>query len=256
MSSGTSSTLERAHVVGFELVKEHTARFVAIITGLDEQQLGERVPGGDWTVGETIAHVQSLYLRYTDDDRRSETPRGVAVQNAEDITRLGVDVEAAATTMTEHVQLIEGAVARIDPDRRFPFHAGQSTTLAGGWGNLLGELLAHGDDIARATGATFGLPSADMEIFWRFTAPLLQGWIRAEATDLRETWRLRFPFAEIDAVLDTGTFRWGDAVPGTAEPDHVIAVDDAATFALTFPYRRRAITEPTTALLATRFYDL
>ena len=80
---------------------------------------------------------------------------------------------------------------------------------AGGWGNLLGELLAHGDDIARATGSPFAIPSADLEILWRFTAPLLQGWIRPETAPLNEEWRLRFPFGDVDAVLDRGVLRVG-----------------------------------------------
>jgi uncharacterized protein (TIGR03083 family) len=247
-------TLESAHVRGFALVQDHTGRFVAYIEGLGDENLGRRITGSDWTVGETIAHLQSVYLRYTTDRRRAPSPQGVAEQNAEDIGTIGVDVAASLASMEEQVGILATLVPHIAPDQRFPFHAGQMTTLAGGWGNLLGELLAHGDDIARATGSPFAIPSRDLEILWRFTAPLLQGWIRPEAAPLNEEWRLRFPFGDIDAVFDRRVLRWGEG-EGSGR-GRVLEVDDAAELALAFPYRRRVIEDPALALLATRFYDL
>jgi uncharacterized protein (TIGR03083 family) len=236
------------------LVKEHTERFLAVVSGLDGAAVRAQVPGVDWTVGQKVSHVHSVYLRYTTDLRRADTPHAVAVQNAEDIERLGIDIDAASTAIRQQLASLESIVPHIAPDQTFPFHAGQLTTMAGGWGNLLGELLAHGDDIARATGTAFRIPSDDTEILWRYTAPVLQGWLRRECSAVRETWRLRFPFGVINAALAGGSLRWDD--DEATEPDHDVEIDDAAEFALTFPYRRRPIGDAAIALLASRFHDL
>jgi uncharacterized protein (TIGR03083 family) len=247
-------TLDRAHTDGFALAKLHTARFVDYAGGLDDDAVRTPVPGIDWTVGETVAHLASVYLRYTTDPRRADSPSGVGEQNAEDIARLGVDVPTALRTMTEQIGLLEAALRHVSPEQQFPFHAGQRVTLAGGWGNLLGELLAHGDDIARATGTTFAIPSADLEVLWRFTAPLLRGWLRPETAQAADSWLLRFPFGAIGVRFEAGDLLWG--VDVGASPDYVLDIDDAAEFALSFPYRRRPIANPALARLAGRFLAL
>jgi uncharacterized protein (TIGR03083 family) len=247
-------TLAEAHVVGFELAREHTQRFLAYVTSLDDAAVAAKVPGSDWTVGETVAHIQSVVRRYTVDRRRVDARSEMAARNAEDVAELGVDVHAAAASIREQLDLLAGAVPHVAPDQQFPFHGGQTITMAGGWGNLLGELLAHGDDIARATGRPFTIPSGDLEILWRFTGQVLERWMRVEAAAHRDTWALRLPFGTIDVEFDHGALRWDVHHPTRA--DHIIEISDAAEFALTFPYRRRPITDPTTALLATRFRDV
>jgi len=123
-----------------------------------------------------------------------------------------------------------------------------------GWRNLLGELLAHGDDIGRATGTTFTIPSQDMEVLWRFTAPLLQGWLRD--TNAHDSWVLRFPFGAIGVAFDGETLRWDDDENDVDGERTEIVVDDAAQFALAFPYRRRPAPDAATAELLRRFEPL
>ena len=247
-------TLEQAHTLGFALLQEHTMRFAEFVRQLPAGAADEPIEGSDWNVGQVVAHVQSVFLRYTQDGRRSETPQGVAQQNADDVARLGTDMDAAAASILEQVAAIEPFVAGTAPERTFPFHGGQQATLTTGWGNALGELLAHGDDIARATGTEFSLPGPDLELFWRWTASMLQGWVRPEAKRTRESWRLDFPFGPIDVLLDHGALHWDEPLP--AAPDHVVDVEDTVELTLAFPYRRRPITDPGLALLAARFYDL
>lgn len=247
--------LAHAHRHGFELVRAHTERFIAYIRGLTPEDVARPVPGLDWTVGETVTHVRSVYERYTTDSTRAATAHGVARQNAADITRLGVDVAGAASAIAAQLQLLGVLVDRIEPERTFPFHAGQQITMAGGWGNLLGELLAHGDDIARATGSPFGIPGADLEILWHFTLPVLAGWLGPEAADLEESWELRMPFGTVRFALVRGALQMGGAA-GDLPQHHVVGVDDVETATLTVPYRRRTATDPELALLAARFVDL
>lgn len=252
--SDSAMTLTEAHSAGFELVRQHTARFLDYVIGLDSVAAATRVPGSDWTVADTVAHVRSVVRRYTRDRGRADTHRDLASRNGDDIAESGVDIGAAATDIREQIDFLSTVVGEIDPARRFPFHGGQTVTLAGGWGNLLGELLAHGDDIARVTHTTFTIPSADLEVLWRFTGHLLAGWLRDEAGVFDDTWTLRFPFGAIDIGFDRGALRW--AVDHAGNADHLIEIDDVAEFTLGFPYRRRPITDPATALLAARFHDL
>ena len=246
-------TLERAHVEGLELVRVHTKRFVAVVNDLDAQQLAAPAPSSSWTVGDVVAHVQSVFLRYTVDRQRAATPAEVATSNARDIETLGVDAPAAVVSIEEQLAFLDTVVALIEPTQEFPFHAGQPITMAGGWGNLLGELLAHGDDIARAVGTTFTIPSADLEIMWRFASPVLRGWVRSPQQP-PDSWVLHFPFGAIQFVFDADglTVSPGDS----GGHGHHIAVADAAELALAFPYRRRAITDPVLAALADRFVSL
>lgn len=251
----TGMTIERAHREGLELVQHHTDRFLTYLGSLDGDATAAPVPGSAWTVGQVVAHVQSLFLRYTVDRRRVGDRTELAARNADDVEALGVDVESAIESIRAQLDLLRAIGPSVDPGAPHPFQAGQTITAAGGWGNLLGELLAHGDDLARATGTPFGIPSADLEVLWRFTAPVLQAWLRAEAADHRDRWRLEFPFGPIDVTFDGGRLRWGDH-EHDGRPDHVLEIDDAAEFALRFPYRRRPITDAPTALLAARFHDL
>ena len=245
-------TLADAHSLGLELVDRHTRRFLEFVGALTDAEVSQPVPGTDWTAGQTVTHVHSVFERYTTDLRRAASPAGVGVQNAEDIERLGVDIAASAAAIEGQLDFLKLVAPDIDPQRRFPFHSGQQTTMSGGWGNLIGELLAHGDDIARATGKEFRIPSADTEILWRFAAPLLQGWLRT--TTAHDSWLLRFPFGPIGVTFDGPTLHWGDAAVATA--DHEVTVADAADFALVFPYRRRPAPDATTAKLMERFEQL
>lgn len=247
-------TLEEAHTRGFALVSDYTDRFLAGISAMDADALSTAVPGLDWTVGQVVAHLQSVYERYTTDLERSSTLRALAEQNAADVARLGLDVPGAVSSIRDQLTVLEAVLDHIEPGRLFPFHAGQRVTMAGGWGNLLGELLAHGEDIARATSFSFSVAPEDLEILWRYTAPALQGWFRYDATFLAESWRLRFCFGDIDVVLDRGSIRWGEETLDA--PDHVLDIPDATEFALQVPYRRRPIMDPQIALLASRFHDL
>lgn len=248
-------TLADAHVEGLDLVRHHSKRFGDYIGTFDDDALAAPVPGGEWTVGQTIAHLRAVYLRYTTDRRRADSPDGVGQQNAaDDLTLTSADIAAVVATMAEQVELLSGIVASIPPDQLFPFHGGQQITLAGGWGNLIGELLAHGDDIARATGTTFDIPSADTEVLWRFATPVLQGWLSPEASDAVDSWELRFPFGPLSIEFDKGRLSWN--APPRDQPDHVIEVDDAAAFALVIPYGRRASDDPEVRELAARFVPL
>jgi hypothetical protein len=246
-------TLAEAHVQGFEVAGRHTARFVAYIRELAEDEATLPVPGLAWTVGQTVTHVQSVYERYTLDRRRAETADLVAVVNAEDVARIGVGLDRSAGSIEEQWELLGQLVGAVSPESEFPFHAGLRTTMAGGWGNLVGELLAHGDDLARATGRPFGVPGEDLEVTWRFGIPLLSAWLTPGARALVETWRLAMPFGDLGLVFDRGDL---SVVDDPVDADHVLQVGDVEELTLRVPYRRRVPGDPLVGLLGARFRDV
>jgi hypothetical protein len=120
--------------------------------------------------------------------------------------------------------------------------------MAGGWGNALSELLVHGDDIARATGATWTVDADDLEPFWRCTMRVAGGWLTPAGLVARARW-------EIDLGFASGPVRLGVADGAVrvdpddwAAPDHVLA-GAADEVTLTVPWRRRPTRDPATLAL-------
>jgi uncharacterized protein (TIGR03083 family) len=248
-------TLEEAHTKGFDLARAHSERFAAYISALTPADLTRPAPNSDWSVGEVIAHVQSVYERYTINTQRSETPDLLVDQNAQDVARLGVDVDAAVASIHAQLDQLSTVVPMVDPSQEFRFHGGMKVTLAAGWGNLLGELLAHGDDIAVATGKPFTIGSPDLEIIPRYTAPLLGGWLSPASQGVDESWDLVFPFGLIRFTVTGGAFIHGTHVD-PRPTHHTIEIDDTAEWLLTCPYRRRPPADEASAHLVDQFVTL
>jgi uncharacterized protein (TIGR03083 family) len=246
--------LATAHVQGLELVRRTTERFGEASLALTPAELSRPVPGMNWTVGEVVAHMQSVYERYTVDLRRAPSISDLAAQNQDDVERLGVDPAGAVASMLAQLDTLEAFVPHIPPDRTLPFHGGGTTTMAGGWGNLMGELLAHGDDIARATSWDFTVPGEDLEITWCHTFPLLGAWLVPGATEEAGSWDLAFGFGTVSLRLDGEhmLFAVDGDLPVMGE-HHVMSIADAADFTLAMPYRRRPPRDEATALLVARF---
>jgi uncharacterized protein (TIGR03083 family) len=251
----TAITLQEAHRAGFDLVRRHTTTLLDHLRRLGPEELDQPVPGLAWNVGEVVTHLQSVAERYMINLERAASPGEVRRLNAADVERIGVDVDRSIRSIEDQITRLGEIVEHVPADQTFPFHAGRQVTLAGGWGNWLGELLAHGDDLARATGRPFEIPGNDLEILWRHTTSVMGGWLRWDARDLEETWDLHFPFGTVRWVIDHGVVHVDDGEPGHGDR-HEITVADPAAFTLAFPYRRRLITDPDTALLATRFQDV
>lgn len=245
--------LATAHTEGFALVRRTTEQFGDAVLALSMDELSRPVPDMDWTVGEVVAHMQSVYERYTIDLRRAPSITDLAAQNQDDIERLGVDPVAAVASMRAQVDTLAAFVPHIPPDRTFAFHGGGSTTMAGGWGNLMGELLAHGDDIARATGWPFAVRGEDLEITWCHTFPLLGSWLAPGGLP-DASWDLEFEFGTVSLRLAGDRLLFGvDADLPMLGEWRGIVVDDVAGFTLGMPYRRRPPQDEDTALLLARF---
>lgn len=243
------------HREGFERGTANTERFVALVSGLDADQLASPVPGLDWRAIDVVAHVASVYRRFTVNRRRASDFREVAQHNADDIAEIGTDADALTADMLAQLELMGSVVDQIDPSHLFEFHAGQPITMAGGWGNMIGELLAHGDDIARATGATWTVDAGDLEPFWRYTSQVMPGWFTEAAKTATDRWELDLGFASGPVRLRFTGGGLARDEPGPWNPDHVVAGDPVA-ITLAVPYRRRDSDSPEVLALGRRIEPL
>ena len=225
-----TTALEHWHRCGWERTTAVTADFVAFVRSHDLDRLERPVPDMDWRAVDVVAHVASVFRRYTVNPERSADAAEVAEQNAADIDAMDLTVDELLDDITAQVALMGAAIDLVAPDHEFPFHAGQPITLAGGWGNAIGELLAHGDDISRATGGAWTVAGADLEPMWRFTTKVLPGWLTSEGRAAAEIWELHLGFASgpVRLRFDHGAVLVDDDVPD-GDADHVIEGEATAT---------------------------
>jgi uncharacterized damage-inducible protein DinB len=132
-----------------------------------------RPPGHDWTVQQIVAHVLTIAHRYREHAlgrgyRHAANPRDIAVLNQ-------TELEAAMAPVPELADQIQALAREMDSffdantdDRpTIPFHAFGVMSGTTAQTNWLGELLLHGQDVARAVKAPWQLPERDMLLVLR-----------------------------------------------------------------------------------------
>ena len=232
------------------------AEFTALLRSLTPEEEETPVPGMDWTAGEVGAHVLTVLHRYISPTERAVTRTRLTQLNAEDIAALGKTTAEAADELDGIIAALASVAPGLPLDTERDFHLRLKVTVAAGWANLIGELLVHGDDIARATSRQWTVDDALVEGIWRNLMPAVAGWMRPEARTANELYLLRFSFGSVTLRIDSGLVHIDDERDADRSPDHVIDIDGAAEFTLQFPYRRRCIDDPIAALLASRFTDI
>jgi hypothetical protein len=210
----------------------------------------------EWTAREVGADVLTVVNRYLPPTERAASRARLAALNAEDVSA----VDRSATEVADRHDATIAQLALVAPsfplDMLREFHLGITVTMAGAWANLLGELLVHGDDISRATKRHWSMDEELLEGIWRNLLPAASGWLRPEAHAVNELYRLNFPFGRVTLRIAEGEVRVDHPDDIDLPADHTIHVLDTAQFTLQFPYRRACILDPSTALLASRFFDI
>ncbi|MET1059004.1 MAG: maleylpyruvate isomerase N-terminal domain-containing protein [Nocardioides sp.] len=151
------------------------------------------VPGLDWNVAETAAHVLTVVRRALGDRRRSATPAETAVLNAMALS--AVDLRDPVTLGMEIARDTQVVARRVlaqvrDGDTLIPFHAGTQVRALDAFGALLAELVVHGHDIARALGVRQEAPSPHAALALRAFLAVMPGWLDPERAGTDRTFRL------------------------------------------------------------------
>lgn len=160
-------------------------RFAALLSVTPHKT---QLPGSDWTAGEVAGHVLTVLHRYTQRDltsREGLSPEGIGVrdQNAVELEELGnYSVAEVLDRVWQELADIEKKLPRdIDLHTRFPFHGGQEMDAAGALGNLIGEFLVHGRDVARARGKQWKIGSRNAALAMSVGLQAAPGYLAPDA---------------------------------------------------------------------------
>lgn len=235
-----------------------TERTNALLSSLTPDDLERPVAGLDWNVGETVVHLVVIARRGVNDLRRSSTADGLAELNATTINEIeNRDPLYLADKFSRTMNVaIDKVFANIPDDLIFDFHGGSKLTVFSAMSVVLGELLIHGNDIARAVGKDWVIYPHQAVLMFANGWEILTAWLTPDAVHVTESYRVHFIGQEFIARLqiEAGTFT---VTQSTADQvaDYVIHVEPLE-FIFAFPYGRRRAENPDLQRLASRFKPL
>jgi uncharacterized protein (TIGR03083 family) len=142
-----------------------------------------RPPRSNWTVQQVVAHVLTIvhrYLQYVEGGYRlASHPREVSVLNQTEldaamapIPQLVDELQAVAPQLNELFDKVA------DEGRVLAFHCGAAVDGITWQTNWLGELLLHGQEIARAVKAPWALAERDMLLIARGLMQIAPAYLR------------------------------------------------------------------------------
>jgi uncharacterized protein (TIGR03083 family) len=114
------------------------------------------VPGLEWTVGQTAAHMVAApmnYLCYATGQAEPEVTIDLRAGNLERIERVGSqDLSELADLLVEQTDRYLNGTGNLSDDHPVPFFGGTTVSLAAQTGIMLGEYVVHGRHLARSAG--------------------------------------------------------------------------------------------------------
>lgn len=190
-----------------------------------------RPPGHDWTVQQIVAHVLTVAHRYQlfaqgRDYRHAANARDIAALNQTELDAAMAPVPELADQLQSLAPEMDSFFDANSDDRpTIPFHAFGAMSGNTAQTNWLGELLLHGQDVARAVKAPWPLPERDMLLVLRSGTEMVPLYRRPEVpADTDVCVALRIPEARPYVLhIHDGTAEMRERRPGD-RPDAVLRV--------------------------------
>lgn len=146
------------------------------------------IPGSDWTAGEVSAHLLTVVRRYTQRDLTSAAGLSAdagaisGLNEREMAEYAGVAVSEVLGLLWQELADLENQIPRTaDLHQTYPFHTGQPVDVAGWLGNLIGEFLVHGRDIARSRRKTWLIGSRNAALVLNLGIQAVPGFVSPDA---------------------------------------------------------------------------
>ncbi len=187
-TSGGNTYDEFVFTTGDELwarIHQAQRRFAALLSVTPGRT---RIPGSDWTATEVAGHLLTVLHRYTQRDLSSTVglspdPDGVAGINSVELRDLDPGNQAQILDRVwQELSDLERIIPRTaDLHQRYPFHSGQELDVAGWLGNLIGEFLIHGRDVARAQQKTWKIGSRNAALALNVVVQAAPGYLSPDA---------------------------------------------------------------------------
>ena len=227
----TTNVTGSQFAVAQDTVRDTTARVVSMLRGVKDQ---DRRAVGEWTIGETAAHLRTVAAIDATVAAGIEAPAhlepvleraaAVGLSEVEDMNALTLECEpernpaVLAERIERQVDELLVATAQVDGAERVRWLGGLTCSTTGVLAHLVSEMLIHGRDIARAEGRSFDVPSSAARLFFEtFFFDVLHSPEIAEFSENRAAtmkplaWELRLrgsapvTFSLVDGQLEVAT---------------------------------------------------
>jgi uncharacterized protein (TIGR03083 family) len=181
MQTATTSYLDRVRPA----VDLAADRFATLVTGAPDPAVPVAAAPG-WTVRDVAAHLVTVTVRYADGPEGrgvwTKTPADLPALNHDQLAALGTaTVGELAARLRQQVTAVLAQIEGYGNDMpSFRFHGGGRVRADIALGILLGELVVHGRDAARALRRPWPIDPGHAALVIEGLSPVLPGWVRPE----------------------------------------------------------------------------
>lgn len=165
-----------------DAVQAASGAFIALLDSLDEADSQRPVPDMAWTVGDVAAHLLTVVRRGTSDRRRADSIEALGELNQVCIDEIETrDLAALATEIGDEQAVMLELVRSVGDETIGTYvrdlHAGVQADIPTAMAYLLWDYLAHGHDIAAATGYEWTIDPTLAALDLRAILPALEPWV-------------------------------------------------------------------------------